>query len=387
MTFVFAKSVSLVLAITFTLHILLRGLWAAVLGLHSVYPDGVRWENVKAGPIFKRVSQEKTPTLPVLISRLDNTASVVFALGAVLLQVTVIAAIGQFVSLGLVAVIHATTGFEVPLTWLFGMLGILFLGSLTLATTIDKRKGDSLAPESRAARVIERVARFVSVVGMSRTMGPMMLTFTSRAGQTRGTIGILLLLYAVFGIVLVQVLNTLGVWSLDGYRFLSRSGPGVIVPSYYQDQREGNDRYETTPVIPGEVVSDGWLRVFVPYRIDAFDAAAARSCPTAVAQADAADTALARTGRDSVLACVGRLLEVTIDDQQLPSPKWHPATDAGSGLRGLLTYLPITALPDGPHQLSMTRIPRPRAIDASKGKPMAKERYEIPFWIDRSGNR
>jgi hypothetical protein len=79
-------------------------------------------------------------------------------------------------------------------------------------------------------------------------------------------------------------------------------------------------------------------------RVDAYSPL--QSVRTAVAQTEAADKTHARTGRDSVLACVGRLLVVAIDDQPLPSPGWHAATDASSRLRDVLTYLPITTLPD-----------------------------------------
>jgi hypothetical protein len=40
---------------------------------------------------------------------------------------------------------------------------------------------------------------------------------------------------------------------------------------------------------------------------------------------------------------------------------------------------------DGPHQLSMVRLPRQRDADEAGGKPLVTERYGIPFWIDRSG--
>lgn len=386
-TYVFAKGIALVLAITFTLHILIRGLWAAALGLHSVYPDGVRWEGVKAGPIFRAFSQAQTLTLPAFVSRLDNAASIVFALGAVLLQVTLIAGVGEVVTLAITAAIRATTGVEIPLIWVFGAVGLLFLVPIFVASTIDKRRGATLAPDSTTARAIRGVARMAGTIGLSRLMGPMMLVFTSRTGEVRGVIGIIIGIYAIFGLVLLQAVVALGAWSPDGYRFLSRRGPGVMLPAYYQDQRDGVVRFESAPFIPSEVIESGWLRVFVPYRIDAFDPAAERQCGGAVAQTRDADTVRARAGRDSVIACVGRLLDVRLDAQPLPPPRWLAGTDASSGLRGLVTYLPLAALAEGPHALSLARLPR-RPERAADGKaPAVMDRYEIPFWIDRSGDR
>ncbi len=285
------------------------------------------------------------------------------------------------------AIIRRVTGVEVSIVWVFGAMGALFLVPLFVASTVDKRIGATLAPDSAAARLIRHVARVAGFMGLSRMMGPMLLVFTSRAGQVRGVVGIMLGVYGVLGIVLAQALVALGAWSPDGYRFLSRRGPGVMLPAYYADQREGSIRYETAPFIPSEVVEGGWLRLFVPYRIEAFDLAAARTCPSAVAQAELADTVRARAGRDSVVACVGRLLDVRLDSQPLRVPAWHAGTDGVSGLRGLVTYVPIGAQAEGPHQLSVARLPRKRQVEESKGAPVPVERYEIPFWIDRSGNR
>ncbi|MCU0649763.1 MAG: hypothetical protein MUF00_17365, partial [Gemmatimonadaceae bacterium] len=298
-----------------------------------------------------------------------------------------IAGVGQMVTVCLVAAIRRATGVDVSIVWLFSVLGALVLIPLIIASAVDKRIGATLAPDSTAARAIEAVARVVAVVGLSRLMGPMLLVFTSRMGQVRGIVGILLGVYAVFGIVMAQVFISLGVWSPDGYRFLAQEGRSVLTPSHYRDQRTGNGIYETTPFLPSEVVSGSWVRLFVPYRIEHFDAAAERACPTAVAEAALADTARARAGRDSVVACLGRVLDVRLDDQPLQTPTWMVATDVESGLRGLVTYVPIATQAEGPHRVSLVRLPRKSDRAKAGATPPVLMRREIPFWIDRTGNR
>ena len=43
---IYVKSALLTLAATFVVHLALRGYWIALVGLSSVYPDGIRWELV-----------------------------------------------------------------------------------------------------------------------------------------------------------------------------------------------------------------------------------------------------------------------------------------------------------------------------------------------------
>lgn len=387
LTFVFAKGLSLVLALTFTLHILLRGLWAAALGLHSVYPEGVLWERVKMGPIFRRQSLRNTPTLPRFVSRLDNVASIVFALGAVLLQVTLFAGLGEVLTLVLAAVLRVTTGYDVSIVWVFVTIAALFLLPLTIASSLDQKLGATLDPARPLARFIAVMARVAGVASLTRVMGPMLLVFTSRLGEVRGVVILMLGIYGIFGLVLVQALFTLGVWSVDGYRFLATRGASVLAPVHYADQRMGTDQFETLPFIPSEVVDGAGLRLFVPYRIATFDALAERACGAAVRAAEGKDTLQAKTARDSVVACIGRELRVTLDGAPVPPTQWFAATDAPSGLRGLVTYLPIGDATEGPHVLSLLRLQRKQPPAPPAGSPAPPpERYEIPFWIDRSRN-
>lgn len=389
MAYLFSEATATVLAITFSIHILLRGLWAAALGLHSVYPDGVLWERITSGPIFRRVAIERSLTMPQFISRLDNAASIGFAFGGVLLQMTLISGIAALLFFIAQEAVARATGVSFDVGALF--LGLAAVPALLIlaASQADRRIGHRVPPDSRTGRLIERFARIGAAVSLPRITGPTLMVFTSRFGQVRGAIGLVLLLYAVLGGVLARSFVRLGVWELDGYRFLADEGAGVIDPAHYGDQRSGASGHATTPFIPSETVSGGFLRVFVPYRIEQFDAALERACPDAIAAAESADTAAARAGRAAVLACLGGLLALRVDDVPVPGVTWYAATDAESDLRGLVTRLPIGDLPDGLHTLSLTRLPRRKhaASAAKAGRAPDGDRHEIPFWIDRAEAR
>lgn len=53
----YSKISLITLIVTFVLHLCLRGYWVALVGMNSVYPGGVRWQNLRLGPIARQVSE------------------------------------------------------------------------------------------------------------------------------------------------------------------------------------------------------------------------------------------------------------------------------------------------------------------------------------------
>ena len=106
MIYVYAKAAAMILAMTFALHLLLRAHWIALVGMHSIYPDGVRWERLRMGPILRRIEQRQARAPEDAIERADNRATTVFAIGVML--ATVLLTISLVLLLGYALGITAT---------------------------------------------------------------------------------------------------------------------------------------------------------------------------------------------------------------------------------------------------------------------------------------
>ena len=61
LSYFYAKSAAVVLAVTFALHLLLRAQWIALVGMHSVFPQGIRLERMKMGPIQRVLKSKRRP--------------------------------------------------------------------------------------------------------------------------------------------------------------------------------------------------------------------------------------------------------------------------------------------------------------------------------------
>ncbi|MDX2182895.1 MAG: hypothetical protein SFW08_02815 [Gemmatimonadaceae bacterium] len=374
MGYVFLKSLATTLALTFGLHIVLRGFWAASLGLHSVYPEGIQWDNVKTGPIFREVTRAAVPSLPVYVSRLDNTSSLVFALGALLLMLSALSSVFAVLAIGVTYVVSRAMGGELrPFVGAAIAFAAIVLPGV-IAGFVDKKRGAELRPGSRARRVMERMARYSITLGGTRIAGPMMLVFTSRQGQTKGTAILLAVLYGVFGLVFAQVALRLEFFDLNTYQFLPASGEGVGRSAYYASQRTGATGYSTIPFIDHDVIEDQVLRVFVPYRMRRFDEVLKAKCPSA-AQSKATDTSAAENRARRVLDCFVPMLNPQIDGAAVDGVASWLGTDPVSSQRGFVLMVPLRGLADGAHLLTLTEIPR---VDRP-AKP-TPDRYTIPFY-------
>src|SRR5437764_873840 len=76
---IYVKAIVYALIASFVVHLVARAYWVGLVGLHSVFPKGVRWENFKSGPVTLEVYRSRLVSLPAIISRTDNFCSVIFS--------------------------------------------------------------------------------------------------------------------------------------------------------------------------------------------------------------------------------------------------------------------------------------------------------------------
>src|SRR3954470_4301452 len=51
----YAKAIAFTLIAMFVVHLVTRAYWVALMGLHSVFPRGIKWDELKVGPISREV--------------------------------------------------------------------------------------------------------------------------------------------------------------------------------------------------------------------------------------------------------------------------------------------------------------------------------------------
>ncbi len=360
----YLKAAALILATTFSIHLLLRAQWIALVGAYSVFPDGVRWERLRLGPIRREVERRGEKNPADAIDAADNRATLVFALGvamaSTLLWISLSIGLLFLIGLGLLRVFDI----NMDASRVFAICAVAFMLPLVLALQIDRFLGSRLRAQGLLWRITAAVLDFYRKLGVGRGANVLGL-IASHGGDRR--IGALTVAVVLIGMV-VAVYSTQ--WrrdpqSLGGYAlFPSGSAVQAVDSAHYDDERDPSSD-PPVPYIQSAVVAGPYLKLVVPYRPGDDDAAMRRRCPGALADGEAQAAA--------VLACLSASHALRIDGRPLPDLRYESGEDPRTDRPALLAMIDVRALAAGRHVLSVDRPPlQPGA------KPAAA--YEIPFW-------
>jgi len=192
--FLYSKSAVVALILTFVTHLTARGFWVALVGVRAVFPSGIDWSKVRQGPVAKALAKQRVGDVGAVIERLDNFASLAFAVGFLIVSMT-LSAMVVMVLCTLLSGLLAELIFDQNQWWQITTvcLGILFL-PLTVALLVDGFLGKRLAPGGRAERLVRMGFRSGAPFFNHPWSEAIMLTLTSGVGALRTALVLNLLL-------------------------------------------------------------------------------------------------------------------------------------------------------------------------------------------------
>lgn len=364
--YVYGKGAAVLLASTFTIHLLLRARWIALAGMHAIYPQGVDWSRLRVGPIAREEEEARMGRVEDAVVRADHRATILFTIGVMLASVLVALFVLVLVFIGLPMAVLGRFGVALdpgPVMLVVMIAMVPFF----VAHTIDLKRGATVTPGSRTDRMLRGTYAAFRRVGMSSASNPALALMNSHLGQQR-------MVLATMGIIMASTLSVLAAYvvmrsdtpvgSYDAYPHAVPAGRSAAAP-FYDDQRDPS-RDRATPYIPSAVVAGPYLRVVVPFEPERVAPAMAR-CPTAGGADD--------PGR---LACLAALHALAVDGQPVASD-FHAASDPRTGRPAIMAMVDVRGLPPGRHLLEVARPPRhdrdgvPRESDDDPA-------VRIPFW-------
>ncbi len=377
----YSKAIAYTLLITFAVHLIGRAQWIALMGLRSVFPRGVRWDQVKTGPIGRKLYEDRTPVLGVAIARLDNFCSVLFSVGILFVVVFVYSAtlLGTLAGLAWMAGRGLSGGDYIG--WYFLGFVVLVIAVVATGAILDKRFGSQLVPDSRAYRIVRLLLRMAMAISVIRVAGPAIWTLATNIGTKKTTIVLYVGLVGIIALSAGDELLRQGTIGLANYEYFGRSRSHSVSSVHYENQQSpGASRPE--PMIQSDIIRDPYVRLFVPYSPDRDNAGIKRTCPQLTPlQAEGVHFGIDNGVADSlavrVLDCLARLHAITLDGASVAGLDWFFSENGRTGLRGVSTYIPIDSLRPGRHVITVTPVPPRRIRDSAS---MLSQPYIIPFW-------
>ncbi len=379
MLYFYLKVTSYALICTFVLHLASRAVWVAALGLRSVYPEGVLWDKLPRGPIYREYSRRTTLTLDQMIDRADNRASLVFAFGLLLVLMSLAIMVFTMILIGAGSVVGHFLLKDSENSWITMGLLLFFVVPLILATWIDRRFGARIPQQHWLAGALRRIFAMGSLMVWGRLTNPILLTVFSRLGLMRGNLIMVGALYLLMAVILVEILVRSGAINLPGESYLPAGASGRELNSvHYADARDLRQAQQGHPYIPNEIIRGPYLRLFVPYVPKRLDAALERDCPEAARRVQHStedeQRAAERTRTTELLRCAAdKLYPLELDGQPLIDLRYDIARDPLTGMRGFVAMIDVRELPRGRHEL---RVIRPQPPDEEDPVQPAL----IPFW-------
>ena len=375
------------IGLAFALHLVLRAYWVALVGMHSVFPGGLRMDGIKAGPVAKKHLLARWPDTSRSIDAADNRATIVFGLGfgvaAILVPITLVVSVIYSITLG----VCWALGRLDAVIWVFLALTAAFLLPYLGAQLLDRALGDRILPGTPTFRAFDAVFRLYRRFGMSRESNPLVTLYSSNVGDRRGNVvvvSIMLVSMLLAALMLARESLHLGPGGFGGFPSPWRGTEATVDGRHYATMQEPGATVGL-PFLPSPSLRGNYARLVVPYLPSRHAGALAGCAEGADEAAGEARESAPRKLRDSLeesahrgalLACFAKHFEVRLDGELLATPPdWY--LDPSRDLRGLLFMVPLEGLAPGRHELQVVS-PDDRTDDNPDAPASLPDR--IPFW-------
>ena len=389
MLYTYVKLIVYTLIACFVMHLGMRAYWVGLIGLESVYPHGVRWDNSSYGPVMTEVYREKIGRLQPRIDAADRFCSILFPLAftvvALFIFSLVMLGLGAGFAFGVSRLLFEGQHFD---RVLIGVFATAFLVP-TLAWGADRLFGARVEKGGGGHRLLRRASLAAYYVNAMPIYGTTFMTLFSNMRKGARYPAMYALMALLFGFFFVKdVFVAQGLVTTGDHHFLP-DDPGAfgVRASHYEDQRQPGEVYARVPSIQSDVVRDPYLKLFIPYAPMRHGEAFAEQCGGARPLSRGGPRMDAPPPPDAaavgaVLECWARLQPVALNGRAI-RPGFRFYTHPRTGVRGILAYIPTAGLPQGENLLTVGVAPRSAEDQADRARRRGArpdEPYYIRFW-------
>lgn len=364
---------SSMLIVSFILHFVLRALWIGMIGLVSVFPNGINRDTDYHSEQFLQQLWEEFPDVNDFNRRLDDFCSLIFGttFGFVIMIISVCILISTCLVLALIAAnllpITISTGFFI-LMLLFAIPAIL-AGILNNKRLRDKKWVQRIH-FNLSIRIFGRIMYNVFYEPGYYIIYILLTNFKRERAGIWVVLGFLLLMIISFP---VFINSNVGLLRQKAFFEMAETDHRIFVDNYEDQMTPG--RAVFAPLLPSDVITGDVLRVFIPMSrrekvlINEYCAAYQKDEQLSRKENN-------RRRRNSIKDCRVNYYELFINESKLDSLAFFRHTHPNAGEEGLLTYIPAEHFKPGVNRL--------RIVHLYQNAAGEKKESLIPFWYSRS---
>lgn len=344
------------LAACFIVHLMVRAYWVGLIGLRTVFPNGIDWTRTPGiGPLTQKYYRSMLPDLETATERADRLASSLFAVISLITLATVWLGIILMLALAVGGFVGARIGLTnaglsvatLVLIGLFAGLPVL----LWLLDSVLARRFPSLQENKAFTTGVRFLSRVYGLIYPQRLVLPVQLTLQS---NTRPVVFYIALIFSVACIVVIGNMRYNGWRSFtlsDEFTYLDDDDvSGGFRSAFYEDAYSSVDRFRAWPRIDSFTQKGSFVSLFLPYQPLRDNLILDGLCADSTEDEDA-------------IVCLRKLWSVSINDQAVDIAQFVTAERMDIKMRGLIGLVPMSGLEPGMHRINVVWNPSAKEDD------------------------
>ena len=371
------NSIAYLLSITFVIHFALRAFWVGLVGLHSVYPDGILYDKItNYGTYYLSQLEKKLGKMEEFIIRLDQVCSVFFSLSFMLVVLLLGICWMYLIILLVIGMFQLFLPEEIYKSYELSIYFSLFTLILAYATLVSLLNLKVFRDHPTYKIWHFKLSWYLGISTFPVIYKPMsfiLFIFLSHTSRKKLIIYGLILFVAFFYAILTSSLTKDRLNRLFETRdFYTTHSEAHLMQAKHYDNLLQDDARVMTLSIQSEVIKENYLKLFLAYprSLDLWLKAHCQKPNIA----DTLDKFQKRALKaQHSLNCIKNFFKIYIDDSLYASQDFVFYENTQPNKKGVLTFVPIENLKTGQHILKIA--------PAKPDKTLEKEHlYAIPFW-------
>ena len=381
------SSIVNILIVSFSIYLGLRGFWVGILGLSSVYPKGINLKKLNFNTIFnKQISQYN---FTEFIIKIDNICSSIFSF-SFLISFSIVSLCLFFIEFMLLGtflydIVEGDWIGDI-ITLPFGIFGFLFFIDYFLFGILKKIKWK---PFGYVFNIIDKFYKYITFIFVYDT-----LYYAFISNVKRRIIFLLIVGFIFFS-------TSFESFELEEPAYFPnvQSSKNIMKSRNYEDkfkQRDhyDNNQYPTYPFIQSDVITENYLKLYIPYR-SSMNIPIENLCPEIAGIFLESDTSGMNTieKQERILNCINNAYTILIDSEEIESDfvfyeYAHPLLD----IKTFFMFIPLDQYLNGRHTLRIDKILKDGFNSISfdgafeieyDNDSINASTFNIPFYISR----
>lgn len=380
-----------ILIISFSLYLGLRGFWVGVLGLSSVYPDGINLKRLNFNKIFnKQISQYNFNDF---IIKIDNICSSIFSF-SFLISFSIVSLCIFFIEFMVLAVyldkltlllFDDTRIVFLIVFFPFVICGLLYFIDYFLFGILKKVKW---RPFGYLFNIIDKFYKYITLVFIYDTL------YYAFISNVKRRVVFLLLVFCIFIFSAYETIEL----EKQTYFPVVKSSTVIMKSRSYEDNFKQRDYYDDSlypsfPFIQSAVISENHLKLYIPY-LSIMNRPIENLCPEVSGIFLVADTSEEQKieKQKIILNCINNAYSLFIDSEEIESDfVFYDYAHLLIDIKSFFMLIPLEQFKNGRHILRIDKLLKDDMTGAGIRDGKLEQEFVsgsdstlyIPFYISR----